>query len=630
MPDTIGRLTTRFATGGGPPSVDDAARTVEATISSGALVRRRDMFGNEFDEELVVSKDAVDLRSLIGGPVLLNHRYFDANSVIGRVENAWIERGAVMARLAFSAEEPGASAFRKVKEGTLSSVSVGYETDAVEEISRSGTVPLRRVTKWTIREVSVVALPADAAAKFRSQERLTDMDTSIEHRAPSAGSAPAEARSQTAPTARDPNADNKRLRRDNDIRQMVNIANRSGAALDGEALVASDMTKRQARAYIFERLAAASGPEIRGHISIVADHTDPKFRLGLFAEALAARHSPIAVSAPAQQYRGITLGEVAREVLTMRGEKIGYLSPGQLIERAIGQHSTSDFAALLVDAANKSLQHAYQAAPPGVKTIGRPTTATDFKTKHSIKLGEAPTLVQVNQGGEFQGGSMVDSQETYALNTYGRIIAISRRAIINDDLAGFSALAMKFGQAAAEFESQFIVNLLTQAAGVGPTMSDGVALFNAAHGNLAGAAAAINIAPLGAARAAMRLQKGLSGKPINAVPKYLVVPAALETVAQQYLTIVQAVQSANVNPFAGLLELVVDPRLDAASAIAWYLAADPAQIPTIEYAYLAGQTEGVFLETRVGFEVDGIEVKARLDFGAGLIDFRGLYRNPGL
>ena len=34
-------------------------------------------------------------------------------------------------------------------------------------------------------------------------------------------------------------------------------------------------------------------------------------------------------------------------------------------------------------------------------------------------------------------------------------------------------------------------------------------------------------------------------------------------------------------------------------------------------------------ETRNGFDVDGVEIKCRLDFGAKAIDWRGLYRNPG-
>ena len=76
------------------------------------------------------------------------------------------------------------------------------------------------------------------------------------------------------------------------------------------------------------------------------------------------------------------------------------------------------------------------------------------------------------------------------------------------------------------------------------------------------------------------------------------------------------------------LSPISEPRLDNASATAWYLAANPAQIDTIEYAYLEGQ-QGAYIETRNGFDVDGVEIKCRLDFGAKAIDWRGLYKNAG-
>jgi hypothetical protein len=113
--------------------------------------------------------------------------------------------------------------------------------------------------------------------------------------------------------------------------------------------------------------------------------------------------------------------------------------------------------------------------------------------------------------------------------------------------------------------------------------------------------------------------------------KYLVVPASLETVAEQYVTQTNIVytKSTDYNPFANKLQVVAEPRLDAASLISWYLAADPAQIDTIEYAYLEGQ-EGVYLESRLGFDVDGLELKARLDFAAKAIDLRGVWKNIGV
>jgi hypothetical protein len=99
----------------------------------------------------------------------------------------------------------------------------------------------------------------------------------------------------------------------------------------------------------------------------------------------------------------------------------------------------------------------------------------------------------------------------------------------------------------------------------------------------------ISITTLGDAKKAMRLQKGLDGKtPIDVEPRYLVVPAALEVVALQYVAQITTAQASNVNPFTGKLEVVVDPRLDAYSASVWYMASDPSVIDGLEYSFLDG------------------------------------------
>jgi hypothetical protein len=76
------------------------------------------------------------------------------------------------------------------------------------------------------------------------------------------------------------------------------------------------------------------------------------------------------------------------------------------------------------------------------------------------------------------------------------------------------------------------------------------------------------------------------------------------------------------------LEPVVEPLLDTDSATAWYLAANSNQVDTVEYCYLDG-AEGPVIETKQGFEVDGVAIKCRLDFGAKVIDHRGLRKATG-
>jgi len=171
---------------------------------------------------------------------------------------------------------------------------------------------------------------------------------------------------------------------------------------------------------------------------------------------------------------------------------------------------------------------------------------------------------------------------------------------------------------------------------------DSVALFHANHKNLiTGATSSLDptvntaapgpISAMNGARTKMRLQKGPQGTPLNLVPRFAAAPAALETYLLQMLypiNIASADSTKVVPEWVRSLVPVIEPRLDAVSATAWYVIADPAQIDTVEYCYLEGQ-EGVYIETRQGFDVDGLEIKARNDFAAAAIDFRGMQKNAG-
>jgi hypothetical protein len=80
-----------------------------------------------------------------------------------------------------------------------------------------------------------------------------------------------------------------------------------------------------------------------------------------------------------------------------------------------------------------------------------------------------------------------------------------------------------------------------------------------------------------------------------------------------------------VNPFAGRLTLLVEPRLPGT---AWYLFADPAVLPVMRIGYLNGQSEPQ-IQTRDGWDVLGVEFRAILDFGAAVSEHRGAVRSAG-
>ncbi len=239
-----------------------------------------------------------------------------------------------------------------------------------------------------------------------------------------------------------------------------------------------------------------------------------------------------------------------------------------------------------------------------------------------LQLGDAPALLEIKEHGEYTSGTMSEGRERYRLTKYGRKFGITREAMINDDTQALSDIPSLFGRKARAKESDLVWEQITS----NPIMADGNALFSIAHGNLAATDGVISIATLGAGRAAMQRQTGLDGEKLNLMAIYLIVPPEQQTLAEQFVTAVTANASGSVNPFAGKLTVVTDARLT--DTFEWYLAASPDQIPWLEYAYLEGE-EGPQTESRIGFDVDGVEFKCRLDFAAKVVDFRGIYKNEG-
>jgi hypothetical protein len=353
---------------------------------------------------------------------------------------------------------------------------------------------------------------------------------------------------------------------------------------------------------------------------------DPAVFRRAAAEGLAARAGGAAPSEAARPFAVMTMADLARECLRRAGEPVGGLSPSTLVTRAIsGAMTTSDFPLILADALGKNLRRQYESAPGGVRQLGRQTTARDFRAKHAIQLGEAPTLLPVGEHAEFRSGVLAEAKESYAVSTFGRIVTLTRQSLVDDDLSAFDRIAAQMGRSALEFERAFLADLLVSNAGAGPLMSDAEALFHVSHANLAASGAPPDETQLSLARTAMRRHVGLSGVPISVPPRYLLVAPELETTAEKLLSTVQATATTDVNVFSSL-SVVVEPRL--ADPARWYLIADPAVVDALEFAHLEGEA-GPQILTEQGFSIDGVRMRVRLDFGAGFVDWRSWYMNPG-
>ena len=186
-----------------PESFDRAAGTVEVIWSTGAPVRRVDLFG-EFDEELAMEGARLG-RLNAGAAVLFGHRSGDVGDIVGAVVpgTARIEDGAGVARLRLYDGADAEGVVDRVEQGVLRHVSIGYIVHAFDEQDRGrGVPPLVRVTDFEPLEVSLVPIPADAGASIRTFPKGAIMADDDETQAAAAAADEPESTETQAPLSR--------------------------------------------------------------------------------------------------------------------------------------------------------------------------------------------------------------------------------------------------------------------------------------------------------------------------------------------------------------------------------------------------------------------------------------------
>lgn len=344
-------------------------------------------------------------------------------------------------------------------------------------------------------------------------------------------------------------------------------------------------------------------------------------------EAILHRYSPdeYEMSEKGHDFYGRSLVEIARLSLERRGVSTRMMPRERVASRAL--HTTSDFPAILQNIANKTMMVGYDRLPQTFRPFISTRELPDFKTASSVQLGEGSSLAQKDEHGEFKRGTISDGKETYNLLTYGRIFGVTRETLLNDDLGAFTEIPQKLGALAADKESDLVWAIITD----NDALADGTKLFASGHNNLASSSdkAAPSVSTLDVARAAMRKQKGLDNGRLNIIPMHLMAPAALEGTVRKFLaTEMLPNKAGDVNPHAGSLDPIIEPRLDDDSGTAWYLAGDPSRVPTIVLARLEGQ-QGPVMDTREGWEFPGVQWRVYMDRAAKALDHRGLYKNPG-
>ncbi|MBO6759272.1 MAG: Clp protease ClpP [Roseibium sp.] len=400
-----------------------------------------------------------------------------------------------------------------------------------------------------------------------------------------------------------------------------------------EELISAGITIADAHARIIDTIAEQNAaPETINAVPgrVLEDGVD-RFRSGVTASLCAKAGLS---GGERNEFSSMTLSELARASLSIRGLKPMASGKNDLVKFAFqpvmagGMHSTSDFGEILADVASKSMMKGFSEADETFRTWTSAGSLPDFKPAKRVGLTAFTTLTEVEEGAEYTHGTIGDQGEPIVLATYGKLFAITRQAIVNDDLSVFTRIPNYMGRAALRTIGDLVYAVLSS----NPAMADGTALFHADHGNLAGSGGAPGMASINDGIVAMVRQKDRDKKTVgsNIRPKFILAPWTLRSVVLQVLNSEYDPSKTTraANTVRGAVEPVFDARLDTASTTAWYLAADQGQQDTVEVAYLDG-VETPTLEQQAGWTIDGAEFKVRIDAGVKALAWEGLYKNAG-
>jgi len=147
---------------------DSKARTFAASLASEAPYERG--WGIEILDH---APSSVDLsRAAHGLPMLFAH---DPQRPVGMVDGVKLEGRRLLGSVRFFSTETGEDAARMVREG-LTTVSIGYLVDRMEQEGERDGTPVYRVLRWTLLECSLVAIPADTTVGI-GRSRIEWKDT---------------------------------------------------------------------------------------------------------------------------------------------------------------------------------------------------------------------------------------------------------------------------------------------------------------------------------------------------------------------------------------------------------------------------------------------------------------------
>lgn len=600
-------------------------------------------------------------------PIRFGH---DPLSGVGHTDAIRIEQGQLMASGVVSRDTPAA---REVvissKNGFPWQASIGASVEEFEFVKDRQTVtvngrqydgPLNVVRKASLGEISFVDLGADGAtsasvaAQSPSGEESMDESSTVDHddtqsnsqtptppATPPANDPPASpppsasAAAQTATTVEE-----IRAAAAAEVERIGAIRRQCGGRYpDIEARAIRDGWSEQRTELEILRITRPVAPSVHvpdnqmtsSVLEAACMMTAGLSRLEDFAE-------PRALDAASRRFKGgIGLQELMLEAAWANGYTgRTFRDPRAVFDHAFSRSvqasfSTIDLGGILSNVANKFLLEGFFSVERTWRNICAIRNVSDFKTVTSYRMIGKEQYEQVAPGGELKHGTLGEEQYSNKADTYGLMLSIDRRDIVNDDLGAITTVPRKLGRG-----SGLKINDIFWS-----TFMDNTTFFTAGNNNyISGATTGLSIDGLTQGEVTFMDQTDADGKPIGVMPAILLVPTALSALGSQLFKSMELRDTTSStkypvsNPHQGKFRVEVSRYLSNSqytgnSAKAWFLLAEPTDLPVIEVAFLNGQEAPTIETADADFNVLGVQMRGYHDFGVALQDPRGGLKSKG-
>lgn len=580
------------------------------------------------------------------------------------------------------------------KAGADWQLSIGADVKECELVKSNRTVngqeiegPFYHVTKSTLREVSVVAVGADAhtsmkvTAQFNLSknniegESMTEENKNNVSAADETVNTEQEKKQETAaPTAKKNEAEKKPEQAKAKATPAAITASATDvSATAKEAAVAAVKAERERVSAIqgicngefpeIEKQAIASGwtpevvtkkvletiraerPAASVNISVKAKPEGSEMRktleaamslrCGVDADTLEKSYGAQTVEAGMREM-DMPLKQLLVECMKLDGIPYNRGFDNETIRAAF---SSVSLPGILSNVANKKLLQSYEAQPVIATKLCSTGDLNDFKENDRFRLTDVGDLLPIAADGEIKDGGLIEETAKNQLETYGKKFCLTRKMIINDDLGAFMKVPTAMGNRAARLIDQLFFSRLL----ANPTQSDGKALFSNAHKNLlGGVSSALSADSLKKAIQLFLDQVDADGQPIAVEPKYLLVPTALKHLAVELTQGATLIMSGSDNAVRPALNVLADENLqvvsspylgnsayEGASQTGWYLFGDPKTIDTWEIGFLKGKRTPTVERGETDFNTLGLWFRVYFDLGIREQDHRGMVKANG-